>query len=171
MDHFWNYGPQALVLNSCSDPLFFVCLTVHIIFKMWPVSNSSVNWPASTLKEKTPITKVSHCCMEVNMETTKVSVYGFVYKLMCSKSQQIHAQIKRRMSMRRKRANFLGIFAFCGAVAANSVCRCALEAGGSGIVTGITSLKRNFRMSRTSFNYICDSCQLRIVTNVNLKWC
>ncbi len=61
--------------------------------------------------------------MEVNMEATEVSVYGFIYKLICSGSQQIHEQMITRMRMRRKRATFL-IIVSCGAMAATSELRC-----------------------------------------------
>ncbi len=57
------------------------------------------------------------------MEATEVSVYGFIYKLMCSGSQRICEQMIIRTRTRRKRATFLTV-ALCGAMAATSVWRC-----------------------------------------------
>lgn len=42
----------------------------------------------------------------VNMEATELSVYAFIYKMMCSRSQQICEKAIGRTRMRRKRAKF-----------------------------------------------------------------
>ncbi len=70
------------------DPFcLFVC-----IFKVWPISDSSVIWSLSlTDLLKRLRKKMSHaarCCLKVNMKETEVSDYGFIRNWRVSGSQQ-----------------------------------------------------------------------------------
>ncbi len=94
------------------------------------------------------------------MEATEVSVYGFIYKLMCSGSQRIREQMITRT--RRKGDTFL-------IVAATSVRRCVWMRSRSQEwwdrdVNGFTETDfiQNFRMSRATFNCICQRLFARL---------
>ncbi len=74
------------------------------------------------------------------MEATEVSVYGFIYKLMCSGSQQnceliTMMRMRIRIRLRIKRAKSLIMF-FCGATAATFVSRYMwMQSRSGGIIT------------------------------------
>lgn len=101
----------------------------------------------------------AHCHTEVNTKATEV-FRGFIYRLMCSRSQQIHDQVVTRMKTRRNSDKFV-IMAFCGGwllLLYRGVCGCTVGARSIGIVSvnsfTETDFVQNFSMSRATSMFV-----------------
>ncbi len=163
-----TFTPQALVLNLDlqlrSD--FLVWLLMWFVkCGQYQIPVLSGHGPELTRMCKRTITSTSHtacCSAEVNIEATEVSVYGFIYKLMCSGSQRICERMVMRTRMRRKRVTLFveqWLLLLYG-----GVCGCGVGARSGGIVTWMTETEtdfvQNFRMPRATFNYVCQRLSL-----------